>query len=97
MNRINAEFSVNFDVTAMLEKCNEISTAALAGKEGDEIERMAISMPLFPRAARGLVMAMGKKRFIEKGYDRTNADAAYGADWIDKVEAERLELTGSGE
>ncbi len=81
----------------ILAHCDAISAAILAGKSSEEIERMAIAMPLWPKTARTAVMMMGKKQFLKKGYDRTKADAEWGEGWIDEVEAERRELTGMAE
>ncbi len=88
---------IDRDIDLVLDHCDAISAAFRAGKRGDEIEQMAIAMPLFPRAAKTAVMMMGKKEFLEKGYDRTRADAEWGEGWIDEVEAERRELTGMAE
>ncbi len=82
------------DYEAVLDYCDTLSAAARAGKNPGEIARLAIAMPLLPRAARTAVMSMGKKRFLEKGYDRTFADAEYGEHWIDEVDDERFALTG---
>lgn len=82
------------EIEEVLEHGEAICAAMKAGKSGAEIEKMIIAMPLFPNVARSAVMVLGKKRFLEKGYDRTKADAEYGESWIDEVDAERRELTG---
>ncbi len=85
------------DFDLILDHCDAISAAVMAGKSSTEIVQMGIAMPLLPRTAKTAVMMMGKKQFLERGYDRTLADAEYGEQWIDEVDAERRELTGMTE
>jgi hypothetical protein len=88
---------IDRDNDMILDHVDAICAAAQAGIHGTELEQMVIAMPLHPRTAKTAVMMMGKKRFLEKGYDRTRADAEWGEDWIDKVNEERRELTGMTE
>lgn len=81
-------------VETVLDHLDVIHAARDAGVTGEELHKLVIAMPLFPKAAKGMVMRMGKKWFLEKGYDRTLADAEYGAQWIDEVDDERFSLTG---
>lgn len=83
-----------YNVEALLDHIEAIWAAEDAGKSKEEIHRMSVAMPLLPKVARGAVMVMGKKRFLEEGYDRTMADAEYGKQWIDEVDDERFALTG---
>ncbi len=83
-----------YNMDAVLDYIESIWAAEEAGKSDEEIHRMSGAMPLFPKVARGAVMRMGKKRFLEEGYDRTMADAEYGEQWIDEVDDERFALTG---
>ncbi len=83
-----------YDYDTILDHLDAISAAAQSGKSAGEIERMVIAMPLLPRAAKTAVMSMGKKQFLEKGYDRTLADAEYGEQWIDEIDDDRFALTG---
>ncbi len=88
---------IDREIDLVLDHIDAICAAAKAGVSGAEVERMVIAMPLWPKTARTAVMMMGKKRFLEKGYDRTKADAEWGESWIDEVDAERRELTGMTE
>ncbi len=85
------------DSDLVLSHVDAICAAAKAGASSTEIHQMAVAMPLWPKTAKTAVMMMGKKQFLEKGYDRTRADAEWGEGWIDEVDAERRELTGMTE
>ncbi len=97
MPRTEEQKAIDRDTDMILDHVEGILAAVDAGKSGAELEQLAIAMPLYPNTAKTLVMMMGKKRFLEKGYDRTRADAEYGEQWIDEVSAERYALTGMAE
>lgn len=86
-----------YDMDSILDHMEAIHAAVDAGIADEELHKMVVAMPLLPKTARGAVMVIGKKRFLEEGYDRTLADAEYGKQWIDEVDDERYALTGMRE
>ena len=83
-----------YNMDSVLEHMEAMHAAKDAGATEEELHKMFVAMPLLPKAAKGAVMMIGKRRFLEGGYDRTLADMAYGEQWIDEVDDERFALTG---
>lgn len=59
------------------------ANAASAAGNYEEAHRLTARLPLAPHLAMAAKEVMGKAFLLESGYDLSEAEAAYGKDWLD--------------
>lgn len=62
----------------------EQSQAARAAGNYEEGMRIAKRLPIAPHLAKAAKEIWGKKFLVEGGYDLSEAEVAYGKDWLDR-------------
>jgi hypothetical protein len=63
-----------------------INAAGEASGKGDyeELERLSKLLPMAPYLAKAVKEIHGKEHLLNLGYDLSEAETEYGADWLDR-------------